>query len=71
MKQTLVNKNFPNKLVSQQIKLYIHKNNNTTNNKNTNRISLYYGNQMHYNNKLDKQAITHIKKDTLNLSKNK
>ena len=58
IKQTLVNNNFSNKLVDQQIKLYlqnINKNNNTTN-----RINLYYRNQMHYNSKLDKQAITNI-----------
>ena len=55
IKQILVNNNFTNKLVDQQIKLYlqnIHKN-NTTNNNNTNRINLYYRNQMHYNYKLD------------------
>ena len=48
IKQTLVNYNFSNKLVDQQIKLYlqnIHKNNNTTNNNNINRINLYYRNQ--------------------------
>ena len=42
--QTLVNNNFPNKLVDQQIKLYlnnIHKNDNTANKNNTNRINLY------------------------------
>ena len=47
IKRTLVSKNFPNKLVDQQIKLYfhnIHKNNNPSNNNNTNRINL---NQMH------------------------
>ena len=41
--QPLVNNNFPNKLVDQQIKVYlqnINKNNNTTNNNNTNRINL-------------------------------
>ena len=60
IKQTLVNDNFPNEIVNQQIKLYlqnIHQNNNTTNN---NKINLYYRNQMHYNYKLDKQAITNI-----------
>ena len=63
MKQTLVNKNFPKKLVGQQIKLYlhnIHKNNNTTNNNNTKRINLYYRNQMHHNYKFDEQAITNV-----------
>ena len=63
IKQTLVNNNFPNKLVDQQIKLYlqnINKNNNTTNNNNTNRINLYYRNQMYYNYKSDEQAITNI-----------
>ena len=58
-----MNNNIPNKLVTQQIKLYlqnIHKNNSTTNNNNTNRINLYYRNQMHYNYKLDDQAITNI-----------
>ena len=61
IKQTRVDHNFPNKLVDQQIKLYlhnIHKNNNTTNTTNTNRINRYYRNQMHYNYKLDEQAIT-------------
>ena len=65
IKQTLVNNNFPNKLVNQQIKLYLHniyKNNNTTNNNNTNRINLYYRNKMHYNYKLNEQAITNIMK---------
>ena len=54
---------FPNKLVDQQIKLYHHniqKNNNTTYNNHTNRINRYYGNEMHYNYKLDEQAITNI-----------
>ena len=63
IKETIVNNNFPNKLVDQQIKLYlqnINKNNNITNNNNTNRINLYYRNQMHYNYKLDKQAIINI-----------
>ena len=63
IKQTLVNNNFPNKQVNQQMKLYlynIHKNNNTTNNNNANRMNLYYRNQMQYNYKLDKQAITNI-----------
>ena len=63
IKQTLVNNNFSNKLVDQQIKLYlqnIHKNNNTINNNNANRINVYYRNQMHYNYKLDEQAITNI-----------
>ena len=49
VKQTLVNNNFPNKLVGQQIKLClhnIHKNNNTTNKNNTNRINLYYRDQI-------------------------
>ena len=61
IRQTLVNK-FPNKLVNQQIKLYLHNipQNNTTTNNNTNRINLYYRNQMCYNYKLDKQAITNI-----------
>ena len=48
IKQTLVNNNFPNKLVDQKIKLYLHnidKNNYTTNNNNTNRIKLYYRNK--------------------------
>ena len=46
IKQTLVNNNFPNKLIDQQIKKYfrnIHKNSNN----NTNRMKLYYKNQMH------------------------
>ena len=63
MKQTLVNNNLPNKLVDQQINLYlhnIHKNNNTTSNNNMNWINLYYRNQMHYNNKLGEQAITNL-----------
>ena len=38
----------------------IHKNNNTTNHNNTNRINLYYRNQMQYNFRLDRQAITNI-----------
>ena len=46
MKQTLVNNNFPNELIGQQIKKYlhnIHKNsNNNHNNYNTNRINRYY-----------------------------
>ena len=66
IKHTLVNNNFPNKLIDQQIKLYlqnIHKNNNTT------RINLYYRNQMHYNYKLDKQAITNIIKRHIKLIK--
>ena len=63
IKQSLVKSNFPNKLVYQQIKLYlpnIHKNNNTTNNNNTNRINLYYRNQMHHNYKWDEEVITNI-----------
>ena len=65
IKQTLINNNFLNKLVDQQIKLDLHnihknKNNNTTNNNNINRINLYYRHQMHNNNKLDQQAITNI-----------
>ena len=70
----IINNNFSNKLVDQQIKLYlqsINKNNNATNNNNTNRINLYCRNQMHYYYKLDEQAITNIVKNTLNLSKNK
>ena len=62
MKQTLVN-NFPNKLIDQQIKLYlhnIHRNSNNNNSNNTNRISLYYKNQMHKNYKLDEQVISNI-----------
>ena len=54
LKQTLVNNNFPNKLVDQQLKQYrhnIHKNNYTTNDDNTNRINLHCRNQMHYNYK--------------------
>ena len=42
IKQTFVNNNFPNKLVDQQIKLYlhnIHKNDNTIKNNNTNKIT--------------------------------
>ena len=53
IKQTLVNNNFPNKLVDQQIKLYLH---NIYKN-NTNRINFHCKNQMHYNYKL---AITNI-----------
>ena len=63
IKQSLVNNNFPSKQGDQQVKLYlhnIHKNNNTINNNNTNRINLYYRNQMHSNYKLDEQAITNI-----------
>ena len=63
IKQTLVNNNFPNKLVDQQIKLYfqnIHKNNNTTNNNNTNGINIYNRNQIYYHYKLDQQLITNI-----------
>ena len=48
---------------SRKIILYlhnIHKNNNTINNNNTNRIYLYNRNQMHYDYKLDEQAITNI-----------
>ena len=63
IKQILVDNNFLHKVVDQQIKLYlhnIHKNNNIINNNNTNRINLYYRNQMHYNYKLDEQAITNI-----------
>ena len=56
IKQTLVNNNFPNKQVNQQIKLYlhnIHKNNNTTNN---NKINLYYRNKCSITtNKTNKQ----------------
>ncbi len=51
IKQTLVNNNFPNKLIEQQIKQYlhnIHKNNNSNNNNNTNRIDLYYENRRHH-----------------------
>ena len=62
-KYTLVNNNFPNKLIDQQIKLYlhnIHKNNNTINYDNINRINLYYRNQMHYNFKLDEQVKVNI-----------
>ena len=49
IKQTLVNDNFTNKLIDQQIKQYIpniykHSNNS---NKNTNRLNLHYKNQMH------------------------
>ena len=60
---TYVNNNFPNKLVDQQIKLYIqniNKNYNTTNNNITNRINLYYRNQMHCSYKLYEQTITNI-----------
>ena len=48
--------------MDQQIKLdleNIHKN-NAPNNNNTNRINLDYRNQIHYNYKLDEQAITNI-----------
>ena len=61
--QTIVNNNFPNKLIDPQIKLYlynIHKNSNNNDNNNTNRINLYYNNQTLKNYKLDKQVITNI-----------
>ena len=61
IKQTLVNNNFPNKLIDQQIKQYpynIHKNSNNDNS--NNRINLYYKNQVHKNYKIDKQVITNI-----------
>ena len=48
--QILVNNNFPNKLIDQQIKQYlhnIHKNSKNINNNNTNRINLFYKNEMH------------------------
>ena len=51
MKQTLVHNNFPNKIIDQQIKQYlhnIHKNSNNNIN-NTNRINLWYKDQMHKN----------------------
>ena len=60
IKQTLVNNNFPNKLIDQQIKLYFHKINKNKNNTNTKIINLYYKNQMHKNCKLDEQVITNI-----------
>ena len=63
VKLSLVNNNFPNKLINQQIKQYhhnIYKNSNNNNNDNTNRINLCYNNQMHKNYKLDKQVITNI-----------
>ena len=59
IKQTLINNNFPNKLIDQQIKQYlynIHKNSNN----NTNRINLYSKNQMYKNYKVDEQVITNI-----------
>ena len=34
-------------------------------------MNLYYKNQMHYNNKLNEQAITNIIKRHITLSKNK
>ena len=64
IKQTLVNNNFPNKLINQQIKQYrhnIHKNSN--NNNNTNRINkpiLQESNAKKKNNKVDDQVITYI-----------
>ena len=61
IKKSLISNNFPKNLVDQQIRLYlqsIKKNNNTINNNNTNRINLYYRNQMRYNYKLDGQTIT-------------
>ena len=63
IKQTLIKNNFPDELVNLQIKLEvqnINKSNNSINTNNTNRINLYYRNQMHYNYKLDEQAITNI-----------
>ena len=60
--------------MDQQIKLFfhnIHKNNNTSNNDNTKKITVCNRNQIQYDYKLDVQAKTNIKKDTLNLSKNK
>ena len=62
-KQTLINGNFPNKLINQQIKLYlhnIHKYSNNNNKNNANRINLYYKNKMHKNYKLNEQVITNI-----------
>ena len=59
----MVNNNFPNNLIDQQIKQYlhnIHKNSNNSNSNNTNRINLYYKNQMHKNYKVDKQVISNI-----------
>ena len=63
LQRTYQHNNFPNKLVNQQINLYlqnINKNNNPTNINNTDRINLYYRNQMHSNYKLDKQAIINM-----------
>ena len=66
MKQTLVNENFPYKLVDQEIKLYLENiNKNNTTNNNTYRINLYHRNQMQYNYKLDEQAMTNIIKRRL------
>ena len=52
----------------QQIKVYLHNihKNNITNNNNTKRIHLYCRNQMHYNYKLNKQAMTNIIKRHIN-----
>ena len=63
IKQTLVDNNFPNKLIDQQINQYlhnIHKNSNNNSNNNTNRINLYNMNQIHKNYKVDEQIITNI-----------
>ena len=58
-KQTLVNNYFPNKLIDQQIKQYLHNTHKNSNN-NANRINLYYKNQMHKSYKVDEQVITNI-----------
>ena len=61
IKQTLVNYNFPKKLVNQQIKLYFYTNhNNDNNNNNTNRINLYCSYQRQKKYKLDKKEVTDI-----------
>ena len=60
IKQTIVNNNFPNKLINQQIKQYLHNIHKNSNYNNTNKIDLNYKNQMHKNYKIDEQLITNI-----------
>ena len=61
IKQMLVNNNYSNTLVDNNIKMFINnKINNESNDNNSNKIKIYYQNQMHGNYQKDERIITEI-----------